>query len=211
MEEWRDIKDFPGYQVSNQGRVRTFWRRKHYATGYGSYNYISDIPRIMSASDDGNGYLKLMLYSKTDGKRHCKKIHRLVAEAFIPCNIDGDVTVDHILSGSLGKLDNSVNNLRWMSRRENIQKAYREGMCDERIARQAVPIMAFDIWTGKEFYFYSIADAARALRLDATGISHVLSGRISRTSHYTFEYAGEEERLLYGNDEYESYQLFSWV
>lgn len=210
MEEWRDIRGFPGYQVSNQGRVRSFWRKKHYPSGYGTYNYMSDVPILMSTSDDGNGYRKLMLYSKDNGRK-CKKIHRLVAEAFIPCNIDGDVTVDHIRSGPVGKLDNSVSNLRWVSRKENIQKAYADGMCDERIIRSRKTIVITDLWTGKEFYFNSVGEAAEELGLNQTSISHVLAGDIEKISHYTAEYADREDRLLYGNDDYQAEQRFSWL
>lgn len=200
MEEWRDINGFPGYQVSNKGRVRSFWRRKHYPTGYGSYNYISDIPKIMSVSDDGNGYMKVMLYSE-DGRRYCKKVHRLVAETFIP-NTHADYTVDHIRSGPAGKLDNSVENLQWISRADNIRKAYRDGMCNERIVRSYRPVVALDLWSGEELYFNSIKEASRELGIERSSISHVLIGDIEKVGRYTFEYAGREERLLYGTRDY---------
>lgn len=208
MENWKDIEGFPGYQVSDEGRVRTFWRRKHYPTGYGSYNHISDTPKIMSESDDGNGYMKVMLYSKNDGKRYCKKVHRLVAEAFIP-NENPDYTVDHIKSGKIGKRDNSVSNLRWISRSDNIRKAYTDGVCDTRIRNQEKDIIATDLYTGEQLYFGSIKEAACELSLERSSISHALRGDVNRCSHYIFEYAGREERLLYGSDEYETHQRIS--
>lgn len=201
MEEWRDINGFPGYQISSYGRVRTFWKRKHYPTGYGTFNYLSDDPRIMSVSDDGNGYMKVMLYSRNDGKRYCKKIHRLVAEAFIPNPYGPDYTVDHICSGPEGKLDNSVENLRWISRSDNIKKAYRDGVCDARIARSRKPVIGINLWTGEEEYFHSIGDAADAIGVDRSSISHILRGDIDKVGHYTFEYADREDRLLYGQEE----------
>lgn len=201
MEEWRDIEGFPGYQVSNQGRVRTFFKKKHYPTGYGTYRTLSDEPMIMSTSDDGNGYMKLMLYSKEDGRRYCKKVHRLVAEAFIEHDKSDD-TVDHILSGEIGKLDNSVANLRWVPRAENIKKAYRDGMCEDRIRRQCKPILATDLWTREEIYFPSIEIASRRLGIDRSSISHVLLGDCEKTSHYIFEYLYGEDRLLYDTEYY---------
>lgn len=210
MEEWRDIEEFPGYQVSNQGRVRSFLKQKHRPYGYGCDWVIGDEPRTMSMSDDGNGYLKVCLTSKLTGKRYCRKVHKLVADAFIP-KPGPDYTVDHKRSGREGKLDNSVSNLRWMTRADNIKKAYRDGMCDSRIMMSRKDIIATDLWTGKQFYFESIQEAANELYLDRTSISHVLRGDNTRCSHYTFEYAGREERLLYGNEDYKCYQRFSWV
>lgn len=198
MEIWKDIYGFEGYQVSNLGNVRSFWRKKRHSTGYGTYRYLSSTPVLMSQSDDGNGYLKVCLYSKTNGKRYCKKVHRLVAEAFIPMP-DGDeeYTVDHIKSGPIGKLDNSIDNLRWMSRRANIQKAYNDGCCDERILRSQKPIMVTDLWTGDEMYFSSIREASDYLKTSSSSISHALRGDVDKVSHYIFEYAGPEENLLY--------------
>lgn len=212
VEVWRNIEGFLGYQVSSEGRVRTFWKRKHRSSGYGCDWVLNDTPSLMSLSDDGNGYLKVMLYNRNDGKRYCKKIHRLVAEAFIPKpQGNGEYTVDHIRSGPEGKLDNSIRNLRWILRRENIQKAYRDGMCDERIRKSQKPIIAVDLWTDREFYFNSIKEAAYELNLDRSSISHVLIGDIEKTSHYTFEYAGREEKLLYGSEEYNCYQRISGI
>jgi hypothetical protein len=207
-EIFKNIEGFPGYQIGNHGTVLSFWKRKHYPTGYGIYNYISDEPIELSQSDDGNGYMKVMLYCKLDGKRYCRKVHRLVAEAFVPNPNDYD-TVDHIKSGRIGKFDNSDKNLRWLPRSLNIKKAYDDGMHDRRIGQQNKPIVAIDLYTMKEKYYNSIKEASEDLRIDRCSISHVLKRDYQRTDHYTFEYAGREELLLYGTDE--DNQSIPWI
>lgn len=210
-EIWKDIEHFDGYQVSNYGRVRSFWVRKHYPTGYGCYWIIGDIPRIINGSDDGNGYLKVMLYCHEDGRRYCKKIHKLVADAFLPNEFEDEsveYTVDHIRSGPNGKLDNSVWNLRWMTRLDNIRKAYIDGMCDDRILHQQVSIVAFDDWTGLTRYYHSIKEAARDLRLNQSTVTHAIGkGRLVAKRYY-FERAGREDKLLY--EQYDL-QFIPWI
>lgn len=191
MEVWADINGFLGYQVSTQGRIRSFWKRN------GRNWFLSNTPSIVRASDDGNGYMKVMLYDREHNIRKCKKIHRLVAEAFIsnPNNYD---TVDHIKSGIEAKRDNSVSNLRWMNRRDNIQKAYRDGVCDERIRRQKKCIVVIDTWTGDEEYFRSIGAAADAYSIDRSTISHILMGDIERFHRrYTVELVDPKEVFLH--------------
>ena len=208
-EIWKDIDGFEGYQVSNRGAVRSFWKRRHYPTGYGAYWYISDEWHYISASDDGNGYLKVMLYNRENGRRYCKKVHRLVAEAFIPHDSRDD-TVDHIQSGREGKLDNSVDNLRWISRAENIRKAYRDGMCDERIRSQQKDILVTDTWTGNMAYFSSIREASDELGINYTSIVHALNDKPNWLlgGRYQVEYSDWEGRLLYGDDDN---KLISWL
>ena len=208
MEEWRDIENFPGYQVSSEGRVRTFWVKKHYQTGYGTYRCLSGQPNIMSQSDDGNGYLKVTLYCREDGKRYCKKVHKLVADAFIPNDDPSKNTVDHIKPGREGKLDNSVGNLRWFTRRENIQKAYQEGMCDDRIERSKKDIVLVDEWTGESCYFSSIREASDMTGINYTTIVHALKKNSVVGNRYLFEYAEGEDRMLYGDDDN---KLLSWL
>ena len=207
-EVWKDIPRFPGYQVSNTGFVRSFWKRKHSKTGYGCDWVLGDTPKTMNMSDDGNGYLKLMLTSRENGKRYCRKVHKLVAEAFVPNDDPAKNTVDHIKSGPEGKLDNSVENLRWMTRPDNIRKAYRDGMCDARIARSMKDVVVTDLWTGNEIYFSSIGEAADELGYTHSTISHALRLPSQRVGHYRVEYAGREDRLLYGDDDN---KLISWL
>ena len=191
MEKWKDIPNFSNYQVSNQGRVRTWKNRKT----------KRESPKIMSTSDDGNGYQKLMLYAD-NGKRYCKKVHRLVGEAFVKNNdpVHKD-TVDHKKSGPEGKLDNSAKNLRWVSRRENIQKAYRDGVCDERINRQKNPVVITDTYTGEEKFCNSVREAGDYLGVDYTSISHASEGEYKLIKkRYLCEKIEGRDRLLY--DEY---------
>lgn len=65
--------------------------------------------RVLKPNDNGHGYLQIRMGSKN------YYIHRLVAEAFIP-NPDNLPEVDHI---DTDKSNNSVENLRWVTRKEN--------------------------------------------------------------------------------------------
>ncbi len=60
---------------------------------------------------------------KNNKKRRCK-VHRLVAQAFIP-NIDNKLEVNHI-DGN--KENNCINNLEWTTSSENMQHAFKTGL-----------------------------------------------------------------------------------
>jgi hypothetical protein len=60
------------------------------------------------------GYLMVNLF--VDGKQHYTRIHRLVAEHFIP-KIEGKNFIDHI---NRNRLDNRICNLRWVTQSENM-------------------------------------------------------------------------------------------
>lgn len=94
MEEWRAVPGFEGYEVSSEGRVRSLKRG------------------VVRPAPDRCGYLMCNLWK--DAKGHTRRIHRLVAVAFIP-QIEGKPFVDHI---DRNKLDNTVSNLRWSDRSE---------------------------------------------------------------------------------------------
>ena len=101
-EIWKDIKDYEGlYQVSNIGNVKSLARVvSHKITGHRT------IPeRILKPNSDGAGYLYVSL--SKDGKKRNPKIHRLVAEAFIP-NLENLPQVNHI---DEDKSNNRVTNL----------------------------------------------------------------------------------------------------
>ena len=108
QEEWRPIVEYEGlYEVSNLGHVRSYVPHTLRLKGAP----IQLKPIIVA------GYACVNLYKRVDGKRVQKmfKIHRLVAQAFIP-NPDNKPCIDHI---NTDKLDNSVDNLKWCDHKEN--------------------------------------------------------------------------------------------
>jgi len=99
-EIWKDIKGFEGYyQISNHGRIKSFKRAKN--------------GRVLSVKNGNGWYLTTNLFA--NGKRVTARIHRLVAEHFIP-NPEGKPHINH-KDGN--KQNNRVNNLEWVTPKEN--------------------------------------------------------------------------------------------
>lgn len=177
VEEWRDIQGFKGYQISNEGRVRSFKKTK--AGQQQECDLLVDEPHIMNTtSDDGNGYLKVML--RKGGKSYCRKIHRLVAEAFVP-NPNNLETVDHI---SNNKLDNRPENLRWVSRHDNVSMAYKDNLHENDINERYKPVILRAVDNGYECVFGSTQEAASFLRVHYTSLSHAFKDRKPIRGYY---------------------------
>lgn len=101
VEIWKDIKDYEGlYQVSNLGRVKSLQR---YC--YCGNKYRLKKEKILNGSTDKDGYIRVGLYN--NGQCVLKKIHRLVATAFIP-NSDNFPQVNH-------KDENKTNNFVYIN------------------------------------------------------------------------------------------------
>jgi hypothetical protein len=94
LEEWREIKGFEGkYWVSNMGRIR-------------------NKTKVLKVYTDKQEYVKINLGNKNNAKR----VHRLVAETFIP-NPDNLPFVNH---RNEIRNDNRVVNLEWCTHEYNV-------------------------------------------------------------------------------------------
>lgn len=118
-EEWRDVEGFEGfYKISNMGRLKSMG-------GWCGTAKRKESIRSTGFTRDGYEKVRLLYHGKD---RTCR-IHRLVAETFIP-KLDGKETVNHI-DGN--KKNNCVSNLEWTDRKEQMYHAYSLGLKTSRV------------------------------------------------------------------------------
>lgn len=156
-EVWKPISDFPYYDVSNLGRIRSRMRKNGY----------------LKQSQTNRKYLKVTL-STGRGTQKTKSVHQLVAEAFLVTSSNSS-DVNH-KDGN--KSNNHVENLEWMSHSANRNHAIQTGLCKEsqgskrRLSRDE----AQRVWQlhsqGKKQ-----REIAETLEVTPGAISHIISGR----------------------------------
>lgn len=169
----KEIQGAPGYDIYDDGRV---------------YSHKSN--RFLTPSlnnNQGHGYLQIQLF--IEGKRVVKKIHRLVAEAFIP-NPNSLPCVNH---KDENVLNNHYTNLEWCDYGYNNNYGTRKARVAEKLKTTQSNmrrVRAINITTGEEKVFISVAEAAR----ETGDINHrpnivaCLNGRQKSAYGYKWEY-----------------------
>lgn len=110
-EEWKDVIGYEGlYLVSSKGQIKSLGR----TTDRGSKGSVTYPEKLLTLFKDCRGYYHVNLVR--DKRIRQKSVHRIVAEAFIPNPLKLPA-VDHI---DTDKSNNSVDNLRWCTAKENI-------------------------------------------------------------------------------------------
>lgn len=119
MEKWKPVVGYEGfYEVSDCGRVRTV---EHIAKSSARNGGFRNVPaHLLKAHQKRSGYLTVDLCK--NGKIRTSLIHRLVADAFL--GSEPSLQVNH---KNLNKADNRVQNLEWVSAKENLAHMRTQG------------------------------------------------------------------------------------
>lgn len=177
----RTIKDYPDYEVTDDGRV-----------------YSHKTNKFLKENVLNTGYATVELFNKNGSKRI--SIHRLVANAFIP-NPKGLPCVNH---KDENRQNNRVDNLEWCTHKYNSNY----GNCRQKIRERryvspekmrkfhlagamanARPIK--DKTTGKTYP--TIIDAQRDTGINASHIGEVCKGKRLTAGKHEWEYIGGDD------------------
>ena len=171
MEKWKDVTGYEGeYKVSNYGNVKSLKRGNERLLTWHKSKLTKRHPEPM---------FHVELWK--DNKRKTFKVHRLVAQEFIP-NAEGKPQINHI-DGD--RNNNHVNNLEWVTGSENMNHAYKTGLTKPRNQK---PVKGINILTGKEVIFGSCYEASRKLGITEGAIRSALKGRTKTSAGYTWVY-----------------------
>ena len=170
MEIWKDVKGYEGlYQVSDKGRVKS---EDRWVNNKGTLEFRKG--RILKENDN-RGY-KLVCLSN-GGKTFKAKVHRLVAEAFVP-NPDNKPEVDHI-SGDKG--DNRACNLRWCSKAENMKNPHTVKKLSDNHSKPVYMVCA----DGTVMVFKSLVECSEQTSITRDTLYRSLSGK--ELTNYDFK------------------------
>lgn len=188
MENWKDVKGYEGlYQVSDCGNVKSLARDVYCQNGT-FHHHMEE--KILVQNLDGYGYPRVGLCK--NGKSKTMKVHRLVAEAFIP-NPENKPQVNHI---DEVKTNNVVDNLEWCTSVYNANYGTRiqRSVQNHRSYKlgnhpNAKPVFCEEL--NKKFD--CITSAGKELGVNINCIVRVCKGKLKTTGGFHWRYADEND------------------
>lgn len=179
-EIWKTIEEFPEYEVSSLGNIRSKDRdyedtlgRKYHKKGQliKTHQYIND-----------TGYIQIMVEIVSNKKMHNLIVSRLVAKAFIdnPYNYP---QVNHIDEDST---NNNADNLEWCDCKYNIN--YKD-LVKRRSEKRSRAVKIYD---NKNNYIETLPSctvASKKYNVSLTMISNCCNNKIKSAKGYYFEFA----------------------
>jgi hypothetical protein len=160
VQGWVELKDFPGYKISKDGRI-----------------YSKKYKIIMKTHKNGSSEVVGLC---TNGTCKSMFVHRLVALAYIP-NPQNYPVVNHI-DGN--QYNNIVENLEWCTHSYNTLHAHESGLLKGRKA-----IIRTDLDGNKIKKYKSIQEASKDISVSRSSISAALRGKSKSAGGYKWRYA----------------------
>lgn len=180
MEEiWKDIEGYEGlYQVSNLGRVKRIM--------FINNKTIKPSNKVLSCNKkDKSGYVCVTLWK--DGTRKYDRMHRIVAKTFIP-NIDNKPVINH-KDGN--KANNCVENLEWVTYKENTHHALKTGLFKN--THRSKKVIQYDKNMKPIKQYSSTKEVERRLGYDASSIRDCCTGRKHHKTAYGYIWKYKED------------------
>lgn len=174
-EIWKDIPGYEGlYKISSYGNIM---------------NKKNNNLKYMNR----RGYLYVSLWKNNKGKKY--RVHRLVAEIFIP-KIQGKDVVNHI---DENKRNNKVDNLEWCTQQENLKKYFENHKTIKKSKKRITeyhkpqPVAQIDKKGNLIKIWDSMMQIERALNIKSGNISNCCNGKAKTVKGYYWKrYNGGE-------------------
>lgn len=164
-EQWKNIEGYEGlYQVSNYGRIKSFKRGKE---------------RILKPQKNNWDYLQV--YLNKNGKQVWKKVHRLVAEAFL----ENPNNYDQVNHKDENKQNNCVDNLEWCNAKHNINFGSRNKKVANKLSKQ---IGQIDAVTGEVIHQWTSVNECGRNGYNKGDISLCARGLKKQYKGYVWKY-----------------------
>lgn len=176
QEIWKDIEDYPIYEVSNIGRIRSIDRIVNCSKGKRTFK-----GRILSIRKDKKGYCTVNLYK--NGRGVPQYVHRLVANAFIP-NPNNSPVINH---KDENPLNNCIDNLEWCTQKYNCNYGTRKNKLSKANEHKKKKILQYDENYNYIKTYESVMEASRKTKIKSGNICNSAKKGIKAKGYY-FKY-----------------------
>lgn len=175
-EIWKDVPNYEDlYQISNLGRIKT---KNKLGKDRLQRCYIKN-SIICSPNLDSSGYKQIVL--SKNKKRNTHKIHRLVAQAFIP-NPNNYPCINH---KDENKLNNYVDNLEWCTHLYNCNYGSRTYRCTRHRLHK---VRQLDLYNNVINEYNSLQEAEKCTGIKYQGISACCRNIQKSSGGYIWQY-----------------------
>ena len=182
----QEIADFPNHMISSDGKV--------FVKSYSDLNGRIRKPKELKQKLNDDGYPTVFLTNS--GEKRSVSVHRLMGETLLE-RVEGKDTINH-KDGN--KTNNTLENLEWADRSEQMTHAYSIGLKTysdnaRKMVRKAIgkPVKCFDKETGETTFHFTARDCSKYAGKSERWCDKIIATQNGETYKYSMQYVTEAE------------------